>query len=167
MAKQNQIGLLPQQNRNVIAPFLSYKIISGAGFTAQTAGAAIYLNSLGGNADFNYQYFIYLKCGVTYRFQACFYVNNGGGILQNKILSSDTLTTYNTLSNIDTYSATGNAIPTPFLQTFSFSPAGFSAGDWVPCVLNSFCNSKNASSSSKFIFMTDGNAGFSFCEKYS
>lgn len=153
----------------VFVPFLANKVISGPDWASVPFGTDTAKGICPGGisaAQFVYHYFLYLKVGVTYRFSFSALKFNSCGILQFAVKSADQSVTYNTLSNVDLYSASAGVVSVN-KQTFTFSPAGFNAGDWVECTFVYFCSSKNASSSSYFAPVIDGNAGFSFYEKYS
>lgn len=151
----------------VFVPFLANKIISGTDWTSivlsTDTGRAMAASS--GNI-FTYHYFVYLKVGITYRFSCSFFKFNNAGIVQFSLKSEDLATTYNTLANLDLYSATQGVVAI-HKDTVIFSPAGYSAGEWVSCVLEFSCSTKRASSSGYYVVSNDGNTGFSFYEKYS
>lgn len=164
---QNQIGQLPQKSYGVFVPFLANKVISGTGFQTVVVTNSIYMETFNGTSQFEYYYYMYLKAGITYRFCFSAMTFSSAGIIQFAIKSDDAATTYNTLTSLDLYN---NSTPNSFTktqQTFTFSPSGYNNGDYVPCVLDVLCNSKNASSTNYIVGVFDPNGGFNFYEKYS
>ena len=152
----------------VFVPFLSYKIISGLGFTSSSAGDAIptcqFSSSL---TQFNYDYHLYLKCGTNYLFMFSSIKFPTAGIIQFIIKSINVSPTYNVLPSVDLYASGSSFARTVTRSAFTFAPEGFSNGDWVPCILNVFCNSKNAASSAYAIAVEDPNGGFNFYENFT
>jgi hypothetical protein len=153
----------------IFVPFLANKIISGPDWDTVPFGTDTAKGICPGGvsaAQFVYHYFLYLKVGITYRFSFSALKFNSAGILQFSVQSSNQSVTYNTLSSVDLYSSSAGVVSIN-KQTFTFSPSGFNAGDWVECTFVYSCSTKNVSSSGYFAPVIDGNAGFSFYEKYS
>ena len=157
-----------QQNTTVLIPMMAYHIVSGTGFESQAFGSQTLQMTRFSlfSAIFEYQYRTKFRAGMGYAFLITVVVANSAGIIQFRILSEDTLTTYVTIPSLDTYiasSANGRRILRKSIIAFPI-PLGYALGDWVPCVFDVMSNTRNASSTGYALYVSDPNSFFAFYE---